>query len=75
MAGPTYEQRLVWIENCINKLLEEVQKLTDLNTASRAINESDDTIESMHSDLFALESVVQRLKSKVEKIEKERDEG
>ena len=75
MTGPTFEQRLLSIENDINKLLEEVQKLADLNSVSVAIENSDDTVEGFHTSLVALESMVQRLKLKVAKIEKERDGG
>ena len=71
MAGPTFEQRLEWIENCINKLLQECQSMVDMNTAENYVDKSDEEIEALHSSVVALESVVQRLKSKVEKIEKE----
>lgn len=71
MAGPTFEQRLEWIENCINKLLQECQSMVDMNTAEDYVDKSDEEIEALHSSVVALESVVQRLKSKVEKIEKE----
>lgn len=70
MAGPTHEQRLEWIENCINLLLQECQLLADMNTASAYTESREAEIEQMHLSVTALESVVQRLKSKVEKLEK-----
>lgn len=71
MSGPSYEQRLQWIENCVNKLLQEAQLMVDMNDASGFVNISDDTIKELHSSLVALESVVQRLKSKVNRIEEQ----